>query len=86
MSDPETFKFDVRVRDRMLSSGRLKADELEKLLVALPDLEAEAEPLGLGQPALSHPDADEFGDDDEEEDEGEAEAEEAEADDGGASA
>jgi len=68
MSDPEIFKFDVRVRDRMLRSGRLKADELEKLLSALPDVESEAEPLGLGQPALSRSDVD-LSSEDEEDDE-----------------
>lgn len=52
MSDPENFKFDVRVRDRMLRSGLLVEAELDQLLQSLPDVEDQGEPLGLGQPAI----------------------------------
>jgi len=52
MRDPEIFKYDVRVRDRMLRSGRTNSEEIGKLLSGLPDLEAEAEIVSLNQPAL----------------------------------
>ena len=45
--------WDVRVRDRNLAQGRLSDKDVEKFLTALPDREENAEPLGLGQPALS---------------------------------
>lgn len=52
MRNPEIFKYDVRVRERMLRSGRINAEEIGKLLEALPDLEAAAEAVSLNQPAL----------------------------------
>lgn len=53
MRDPEIFKYDVRVRDRMLKAGRLAADDLANLLAALPDVEANGAPIELDQPALA---------------------------------
>jgi len=52
MRDPEVFKYDVRVRDRMLRAGRITPDEVNQLLHGLPDLEGECEEVPLAQPAL----------------------------------
>ena len=52
MRDPDMFKYDVRVRDRMLRAGRITSDDVGRLLDALPDLEASIEAVALNQPAL----------------------------------
>ena len=52
MRDPEMFKFDVRVRERMLRGGRITVDEVNGLLQSLPDVESECEDVLLAQPAL----------------------------------
>ncbi len=52
MRDPDIFKYDVRVRERMLRAGRITNDEIVHVLDALPDLEASAEVVPLNQPAL----------------------------------
>jgi hypothetical protein len=52
MRDPEMFKFDVRVRERMLRAGRINADDVNRVLEALPDLETTIESVPLNQPAL----------------------------------
>ena len=52
MRDPEMFKYDVRVRERMLRGGRITVDEVNGLLQALPDVESECEEVLLPQPAL----------------------------------
>jgi hypothetical protein len=52
MTDPDIFKFDVRVRERMLERGRLTDAELRRHLEALPDREADSVPVDLAQPAL----------------------------------
>ncbi len=52
MRDPDNFKYDVRVRDRMLKAGRVTTDDIAKVLDALPDVEAHAEVVPLNQPAL----------------------------------
>lgn len=56
MRDPEMFKYDVRVRERMMRAGRLSTDEVDKMLSALPDVEANAVQLDLEQPAVGHAD------------------------------
>jgi len=43
---------DVRVRERNLQSGLLDEKEVEKHLKDLPDASANAEPMGIPQPAL----------------------------------
>lgn len=53
MRDPEIFKYDVRVRERMLKAGRLAPEDLANLLAALPDVEANGAPIELDQPALA---------------------------------
>jgi hypothetical protein len=52
MRDPEIFKYDVRVRDRMLKTGRLVPDELNRQLAGLADVETNAATIELEQPAL----------------------------------
>ena len=52
MRDPDTFKYDVRVRERMLRAGRVNTDDIARLLDALPDLEANLDIVLLNQPAL----------------------------------
>ena len=52
MRDPDMFKYDVRVRDRMLRAGRITSDDVGRLLDALPDLETSIESVPLNQPAL----------------------------------
>lgn len=52
MRDPEMFKYDVRVRERMLRGGRITTEEVNVLLQALPDVESECEDVLLPQPAL----------------------------------
>ena len=52
MRDPDIFKYDVRVRERMLRAGRVNADDIARVLDALPDLEANLDIVLLNQPAL----------------------------------
>ncbi len=52
MRDPEMFKYDVRVRDRMLRAGRITTEDVNRILEALPDLETSIESVPLNQPAL----------------------------------
>jgi hypothetical protein len=52
MRDPDMFKYDVRVRDRMLRAGRITTDDVSRILDALPDLETSVESVPLNQPAL----------------------------------
>jgi hypothetical protein len=51
MTDPELFKFDVRVRERMQKRGLSEA-ELQKHLSGLPDMESACDAIELVQPAL----------------------------------
>lgn len=51
MSEENSFRYDVRVRENLLKKGLLTEEELQNHLSALPDVESEAEPLGLEQPA-----------------------------------
>lgn len=46
---------DVRVRERNLKSGALTDKDLEKYLMALPDLADRVEPFATPQPALAQP-------------------------------
>lgn len=56
MSKPEEFKFDSRVRDRLLRSRVLSSADLQQHLAALPDLEGEYEVLNdTPQPAVTPP-------------------------------
>jgi hypothetical protein len=53
MSDPELFKYDVRVRRRMVEAEQISEEEVARRLEALPDLADECEELALRQPALT---------------------------------
>lgn len=56
MSKPEEFKFDSRVRDRLLRNRVLSTADLQQHLAALPDLEGEYEVLNdTPQPAVTPP-------------------------------
>jgi hypothetical protein len=52
MKDSELFKYDVRVRERMLKKGLLADKDLGRHLEALPDREAACERVVLEQPAI----------------------------------
>jgi len=52
MRDPDMFKYDVRVRERMLRAGRITTEDVSRILDALPDLETAVESVPLNQPAL----------------------------------
>lgn len=56
MREPEIFKFDVRVRERMLKSGRLVLEDLTKHVESTVDVEENIIALELEQPALGRPD------------------------------
>lgn len=56
MREPDIFKFDIRVRERLLKSGRVTIEELKKQIEALPDIEDEGVELGLEQPAVGRTD------------------------------
>jgi hypothetical protein len=52
MAIPDDLKFDVRVRDRLLSRGLVTEAEIDKHVKALPDLDGQAVELTPKQPAL----------------------------------
>lgn len=52
MTDPDLFKYDVRVRDRMLRMQRLTETQLATHLEQLPDLADRAEVVVGNQPAI----------------------------------
>jgi hypothetical protein len=64
---PNPWQFDLRVRPRFLKDGSLAEKDLQKYLVALPDMEAHVESFSVPQPALDLPD-DEDDEDDEDDD------------------
>jgi hypothetical protein len=67
MSTNENFKYDVRVRDRLVSKGLLTPEAVKAYLDGLKDMESEARPIGVAQPALSADlDDDDLDDEDEE--------------------
>jgi hypothetical protein len=52
MTDPELFKFDVRVRERMLKRGRITEADVSRHLASLADLDSVCETVEQPQPAL----------------------------------
>jgi hypothetical protein len=52
---PKDFKFDVRIRERMLAKRVVSEAEVTKHLEALPDVEAHSDVVDLTQPALTTP-------------------------------
>jgi hypothetical protein len=65
MSTNDNFKYDVRVRDRLVAKGLLTPEAVKAYLDGLKDLESEARPIGVAQPALSGEFDDELDEDDE---------------------
>lgn len=55
MDVPRSFKFDVRIRSRLLSKGQVTEAEVAKHLEALPDLEAHSDVVNMAQPAIGTP-------------------------------
>jgi hypothetical protein len=56
MTGSELFKFDVRIRERMLRKSVLSDADVAKHLDALPDLTGQCDEMPLRQPALHRPD------------------------------
>lgn len=52
MNRPESFKYDTRIRSRLLESGMVTSEEVQKHLGALLDLQGASEVITLEQPAL----------------------------------
>ena len=48
----EDFRFDIRIRDRMVQAGNITKEEVEARLAALKDVEPESELVDIEQPAL----------------------------------
>jgi hypothetical protein len=55
MDAPANFKFDVRIRARLLAKGLVTEAEVAKHLDALADLQPSADYIDLAQPALTSP-------------------------------
>ena len=53
-----SFDFDLRVRERNLAKGIIDPKALERYLTELSDVEANAEAIGVAQPALDEDDVD----------------------------
>lgn len=69
MTDPDLFKYDVRIRERMIRRGLLSETEVTRHLDGLSDAETKCETVPQHQPALGPgegPDLDDDDDDDEE--------------------
>jgi hypothetical protein len=49
----ENFRFDTRIRDRMLKKGLVSQEEVDARLAALPDREEEATRVEVEQPSGS---------------------------------
>lgn len=64
--------FDIRVRERNLKQGLITEKDVEKFLVALPDVSDQIESFSVPQPALEQPESVEDLGDDEDEDEDES--------------
>lgn len=68
MTDSDLFKYDVRIRERMIRRGLLSETEVKRYLDGLPDAEAKCDTVPQRQPALGPgegPDLDSDEDDDE---------------------
>ena len=48
----EQFRYDVRIRDRLLKKGLLAESDVARYLDALKDVESLSEPVGLEQPGV----------------------------------
>lgn len=58
MSQPKTWEFDVRIRERNLKKNLLDPKEFEKYLKDLPDVSAQADTVSVHQPGFAPADAD----------------------------
>lgn len=56
MNIEEEFRFDVRIRERMLKKGNVGREELERRLAALPDKAEQAEIIELDPPGVNSQD------------------------------
>ncbi|MCC6898270.1 MAG: hypothetical protein IT377_04810 [Polyangiaceae bacterium] len=65
MTNPELFKYDVRIRERLLRQGLVTEADVKKHLESLADAEAKCETLSQHQPALGYGDEEEDDDDEE---------------------
>ena len=70
MSD--LFKYDVRVRARLLESGEISEEEIGKRLAALPDVSDRCDTVELQQPAIGRGGAQAAADDDDDDDDDDA--------------
>ncbi|MEB2311137.1 MAG: hypothetical protein OZ921_03335 [Sorangiineae bacterium] len=55
MSESELFKYDVRVRERLMRKGQLSEAEVRAHLDALPDSVSNSEVVASAQPAVGRP-------------------------------
>lgn len=46
----DSFRYDVRIRDRLLNKGLLTKEEVQKHLDALKDVESQSEPVQVEAP------------------------------------
>lgn len=53
MSDPHIYKFDLRVRHRLIDKGVISSTEVQEHLANLPDVGDKADTMELSQPALA---------------------------------
>jgi hypothetical protein len=53
MNIEEEFRFDVRIRERMLKKGAVGREELDRRLTSLPDMAEQAEIIELDPPGVS---------------------------------
>ncbi|MBK7583548.1 MAG: hypothetical protein IPI67_25570 [Myxococcales bacterium] len=56
MTDPELFKYDVRIRERLMRRGLVNDADVTRHLEGLVDSEAKSETLPQAQPALGQND------------------------------
>ncbi len=63
MSINELFKYDVRIRERMLERRQLTESELASYLEGLRDVEGEASSVSVSLPEPADAESDEAGDD-----------------------
>jgi hypothetical protein len=57
MNIEEEFRFDVRIRERMLKKGNVGREELERRLAALPDKAEQSEIIELDPPGVNSQDS-----------------------------
>ncbi|GMV13907.1 MAG: hypothetical protein HS104_40245 [Polyangiaceae bacterium] len=68
MTDLDLFKYDVRIRERMIRRGLLSETDVTRHLDGLSDAEAKCDPVPQHQPALGLGEAPDLDDDEDDED------------------